>query len=145
MKTANVPLRNAQVRAAERIASLPANKKGNDQWYSDDAVPDPKDPPIAVGYRILVRPYPRRVKVGSLWIPDSNLEIQDYQNAIGRIVSIGPDAWSDSESRWAEVGDWVMFGKYAGTRFTYDKVRFVAMNDDDVIMLLPDANLFEAN
>ena len=135
----------ARTRQAEMQPHLPANKTGNDEWYSDDLVDDPKEPPITTGYRILVRPYPRREMVGNILVPVSNLETQVYQNAIGRIIGVGPIAWHDKGDGepWAHVGDWVMFGKFAGTRFTYEGVRLTVMNDDDVLLVLPNPDLFQ--
>lgn len=119
----------------------------NDSFYSADTFPDPKEPPIMVGPKVLVRPAPRVTKIGSIHLADQAIDDQKYQNAIGKVLKISHLCWTDvgDGQPWCKVGDWVLFGRYAGYPITYDGVRMIILNDEEITAVLPDWKLLQAN
>ena len=44
--------------------------------------------------------------------------------------------FSDRKQPWCKVGDWVVFGRYAGARISVQKVKMVLLNDDEILATL---------
>ena len=108
----------------------------NDVWATDDSVPTPKDVPQPVGYRILIRPKGSVEKTkGGILLPDSNKDMQSLLNSVGKVIAIGPECYQNREP-WCKVGDWVVYGRYAGAKISVQKVKMVLINDDEVIATL---------
>ena len=61
---------------------------------------------------------------------------------VGYVVSLGPDAYSDShkfpEGAWCKEGDWVIFGRYAGARFQIEGGDMRLLNDDEILACIDD-------
>jgi len=55
-----------------------------------------------------------QVTSGGIYIPDPIKDLKDKQQIRGTLTKIGPLAWRDQEEAWAEVGEVVYFGKFAG-------------------------------
>ena len=43
----------------------------------------------------------------------------------------GPDCYEDKSQKWCDVGDWVLTGKYVGSKLRYDEEDYVIINDDE--------------
>ena len=73
---------------------------------------------------------------------DETLEKNRLATNVGYVVSVGPDAYKDEEKfphgAWCQKGDWVMFGRYAGSRFKITDGELRILNDDEVIAVLDD-------
>ena len=58
------------------------------------------------------------------------------------VVKMGPDAYKDEKrfptGPWCKKGDWVMIGRYAGTRFRIEGGEVRIINDDEVIATILD-------
>lgn len=111
-------------------------------WATDSDVDDPLGGvlPEPVGWRILVRPMqPREKTEGGVIVPDQARDNQAKIQTVGRILAVGPQAWSreDMGGPWAKVGDYVLFGKWAGQRFECDGVKLVILNDDEITAVVP--------
>ena len=105
----------------------------NEQWATDDSVKTPKIVPQPVGYRILIRPKGSIDKTkGGIYLPDSNKEMQSLLNSVGKVIAMGPECYSNREP-WCKVGDWVIYGRYAGAKISVQKVKMVLINDDEVL------------
>ena len=110
------------------------------EWASDPNVPDPKGIE-AIGHRLVVRPVPAVTKTKSgLVLPASSVDEQEFKTSVGRLISVGPNAWkrADLSPAWCEVGDCVMYGTYAGQRFTFKGVKLVVLNDDNLMAKVDD-------
>jgi len=102
--------------------------------------------PNPTGWRILVLPYRGKGKTeGGIFLPDSAVEQQKISTQVGYVLKVGPLAYQDENKfgneAWAKKGDWILIGRYAGTRFKLEddhEVRII--NDDEVIatILNPD-------
>jgi len=96
-----------------------------------DQLPEP------CGYRLLVLPFtPREKTKGGIILTDSNKDSQTYLNSVGQIIAMGAECYTDRKKPWCKVGDWVIFGRYAGARVSVQKVKMVLLNDDEIIATL---------
>jgi len=109
----------------------------NDTWATEDDVLTPTNVPQPVGYRILIRPKgPVSKTKGGIYLPDKNKDTQAYLNSVGQVIAMGPECYSDRKAPWCKVGDWVLFGRYAGARISVQNVKMVIVNDDEIIASL---------
>lgn len=109
----------------------------NESWATDNEVPTPKKIPEPVGYRILIRPRGVTEKTkGGIILTDSSKDGQSYLNSVGQILAMGNECYSDRKKPWCKVGDWVIFGRYAGARISVQNVKMVLLNDDEIIATL---------
>jgi co-chaperonin GroES (HSP10) len=109
----------------------------NEQWATDNDVPTPEKVPAPVGYRVLIRPRGVIEKTkGGIYLTDSNKETQSYLNSVGQVIAMGPECYSDRKKPWCKVGDWVVFGRYAGAKVSVQKVKMVIINDDEILATL---------
>jgi co-chaperonin GroES (HSP10) len=55
---------------------------------------------------------------------------------------MGPDCYSDKEryprGPWCKKGDWVIFARYAGSRFKIEGGEVRLLNDDEIIATIKD-------
>ena len=57
----------------------------------------------------------------------------------GYVLRVGPLAYQDSNKfgndaePWCKQGDWVIFGRYAGSRFKIEGGEVRLLNDDEVL------------
>ena len=70
---------------------------------------------IATGHRILilVDQVERKTESGII-IADVTADKEQLGQDAGVVVELGNTAYSDQESHWCQVGDYVKFGRYAG-------------------------------
>jgi co-chaperonin GroES (HSP10) len=55
----------------------------------------------------------------------------------GTVIEVGPTAFADEEP-WCKVGDTVCFAKYSGKTVEIEKVKFLVLNDEDILCVLED-------
>lgn len=99
--------------------------------------------PSPTGWRILVLPYQGRGKTdGGLYLPDSTVEQQKVSTQVGYVLKVGPLAYKDSDKfpsgPWCAERDWVMFARYAGSRFAIDGGEVRILNDDEILARISD-------
>lgn len=118
-----------------------AKSKPNEQWIDADDVKDPKRLPRHGGLTTLVRPVAIRAKVGNILLPETFREAAGTLVNVARVLSISgytkehSDYYKDLQ--W-KVGDYVVFGKYAGIKLKFQGVKLILLNDDDVKLLVDD-------
>ena len=109
----------------------------NESWATDNDIPTPEKIPQPVGYRILIRPRGIIEKTkGGIILTDSSKDGQSYLNSVGQVIAMGDECYSDRKKPWCKVGDWVIFGRYAGARISVQNVKMVLLNDDEIIATL---------
>ena len=114
----------------------------NEAWATEDDVLTPVNVPQPVGYRILIRQKgPVSKTKGGIYLPDKNQDTQAYLNSVGQVIAMGPECYSDRKSPWCKVGDWVLFGRYAGARISVQNVKMVIVNDDEIIASLENSEV----
>jgi len=124
-----------------------AKSATNMMWFTEENVPDPAPDEISCeGWKILVRPIPNAPKSkGGIIIPDSTLDVIDLIRSVGRVVKLGPLAYSrqdmlvEGQKRpWCKVGDYILYGRYNGAKFSYGGVKLLWLNDDDCLGVIKD-------
>ena len=81
--------------------------------------------PNPTGYRLLVLPYagPKKTK-GGLILADQTHDTIQMTTVCGLVLQMGPLCYRDKEKfpfgKWCEERQWVIFGRYAGSRFKID-------------------------
>lgn len=127
-KTLFVPERYAK--AAEHSAK---KETSPDNITSKEKLPEPS------GWRILILPYRGKGKTsGGIYIPDSTVDREALATVCGYVVKVGPLAYQDKEKfgdskPWCKEGDWVIFGRYAGSRFKIEGGEVRLLNDDEIL------------
>jgi co-chaperonin GroES (HSP10) len=94
--------------------------------------------PAPTGWRILILPYRGKEKTsGGVLLPDEVQEKSQVSTQVGYVLKVGPLAYKD-ESKfpngpWCQEKQWVMFARYAGSRFQIDGGEVRILNDDEVL------------
>ena len=120
------------------------NALKNDEWIDiEDEVSDPTTLPEMPGFHVLVRPVSVKNKTkGGIFIPDSTKDDMSYLTTVGRVIALGDLAYKDLDKfpngDWCGVGDYVCYGKHAGTKLYYQNVKLLLLFDDQVIMRVRD-------
>jgi len=99
--------------------------------------------PSPTGWRILILPYQGKGKTESgLYLPDDVVEKNKVSTQVGYVLKVGPLAYKDSEKfpsgPWCQEKDWVMFARYAGSRFAIDGGEVRILNDDEILARIMD-------
>lgn len=99
--------------------------------------------PTPTGWRILILPYQGKGKTESgLYLPDDVVEKNKVSTQVGYVLKVGPLAYKDTEKfpsgPWCQEKDWVMFARYAGSRFAIDGGEVRILNDDEILARIMD-------
>tara|TARA_R100000963_G_C4606999_1_gene78703 strand:- start:299 stop:727 length:429 start_codon:yes stop_codon:yes gene_type:complete len=120
------------------------NALKNDEWISDEIeTDDPDILPDLPGFHVLVRPVSVKSRTkGGIFIPDSTRDDMSYLTTVGRVMALGDLAYKDIDKfpngNWCQVGDYICYGKHAGTKLYYQNVRLILLFDDQIIMRVID-------
>lgn len=92
--------------------------------------------PVPAGYRLLIALPSQEEKIGSIIIPDKTRDREQTASIVGCVLKMGADAYLDQDKYptgpWCQIGDWVVFRAYSGTRILIDGQEFRLINDDTV-------------
>jgi len=127
-KTLFVPERYAKVAAQTR-----KKETSPDNISAKEKLPEPS------GWRILILPYRGKGKTeGGVYLPDQHVDREALATVCGYVVKVGPLAYKDLDKfgdtgPWCKEGDWVIFGRYAGSRFKIDGGEVRLLNDDEIL------------
>ena len=99
--------------------------------------------PQPAGWRILVQVSDIQEKsAGGIYIPDSAKHNERNLSSIGQVITLGPLAYSRPDigvdTLWCAEGDWVIFGRYAGSRIEVEGREYRLMNDDEILAVIPE-------
>ena len=99
--------------------------------------------PTPTGWRLLILPYRGKGKTeGGLYLPDKVVEDNQISTQVGFVLKMGPMAYKDPEKfpsgPWCAEKDWVMFARYAGSRFKIDGGEVRILNDDEILARITD-------
>ena len=94
--------------------------------------------PQPTGWRILVLPYQGTGKTkGGVLLADETVEMHQVATVCGYVLRMGPDAYKDKdkflEGPWCKEKDWVIFGRYAGSRLKIEGGEIRLLNDDEIL------------
>ena len=99
--------------------------------------------PKPTGYRILIAIPDKEEKTeGGILKAQETLQYEEEATVVGFVLGMGPDCYKD-ETRfptgpWCQVGDFVMFRAYSGTRIRIHGKEFRIINDDNVEAVVDD-------
>ena len=94
--------------------------------------------PTPTGYRMLILPYagPKKTK-GGILLSDTTQETIQMTTVCGLVLKMGNLCYRDKEKfplgSWCKLNDWVIFSRYAGSRFKIDGGEVRGLNDDEII------------
>ena len=100
--------------------------------------------PIPVGYRLLVAmPEIEETYENTKILKTSTTMHQEHvMSIIGLVLDMGDQAYSDKErfgdKPWCKPGDWVLIGRYSGSRIQIEGGEIKLLNDDEIIATVPD-------
>jgi len=94
--------------------------------------------PNPTGWRLLILPYKGKGRTESgIYLPDKVVEEQSVSTQVGYVLKVGELAYQDGDKfpdgPWCAKGDWVMFARYAGSRFKIDGGEVRILNDDEIL------------
>jgi len=101
--------------------------------------------PQPTGWRILILPYQGKKQTqGGIIIPEDVRERESVGTVCGYVLRVGPLAYLDADkfgtesslNPWCKEGDWVIFGRYAGSRFKIEGGEVRILNDDEVLAVI---------
>jgi len=88
-----------------------------------------------LGNRVVVKPLEddEQMSSGGIYIPDTAKEKpQD-----GEVVAVGPGRLTDEGQRIpieVEVGDTIVYSKYAGTEYKLGDTEYLVLREDDILL-----------
>ena len=100
--------------------------------------------PQPTGWRILVLPYAGKVKTkGGIILANETVNREALATVVAYVVKKGPQCYNDKarygETPWCEEKQWVLIGRYSGSRFKLeDNAEVRIINDDEVIATILD-------
>ena len=123
-------LKKIQEDATSNIEHLPDEK-------ILDRLPDP------TGWRMLVLPYKGQGKTkGGVILTDETMQERGYTTVTGLVLKMGTECYDNKErfpnGPWCKKGDWIIFGRYAGSRFGIEGGEVRILNDDEIIAVVKD-------
>ena len=75
-------------------------------------------------------------------MPDEVQERSQISTQVGYVLKMGPLAYKDEEKfpsgPWCREKQWVMFARYAGSRFQIDGGEGRILNDDEILSTILD-------
>ena len=101
--------------------------------------------PTPTGYRLLVLPYagPKKTK-GGILLSDTTQETIQMTTVCGLVLKMGDLCYQDKDKfpkgPWCKLNNWIIFSRYAGSRFKIDGGEVRILNDDEVIANITDPN-----
>ena len=101
--------------------------------------------PQPTGWRVLIAPFnPPKKSKGGILLNQKTLAEDAIQTNVGYVLRMGPLAYADKEryptGPWCEEKQWVIFARYAGSRFRLNDEKRAAfgsevriLNDDEIL------------
>jgi len=93
-----------------------------------------------VGFKVLIKPDTIEEKTeGGIIIADPDRKKHQQAQVTGVVVAKGPEAYSEENTHWADVGDRVIFDKYTGMAINgEDGTEYRLINDTQVHAVISD-------
>lgn len=105
------------------------------------------DVPKPLFWRVIILPMkPKEVSKGGIVLARANQEAQEILNFMGKVVALGPQAGvherlggdgKNPSNDFPKIGDFVIFGRYAGQRLMYKGTKLLLLNDDELLGVAP--------
>ncbi len=73
---------------------------------------------------------------------DQTMGERGFSTVTGYVLKVGPDAYRDKDrfpnGPWCKEKDWIIFGRYARSRFGIEGGEVRILNDDEIIAVVKD-------
>lgn len=94
--------------------------------------------PKPTGWRIAILPYRGAEKTkGGIVLAEETQRKTQLGTTCGYVLRMGDLAYADQDKfptgPWCKEGDWIIFGRYAGSRIQIDGGEIRILNDDEII------------
>ena len=141
-KTLIVPEYIAEKRKKEKSKIAQAYVSKEDRFLDPSKLPKSAldSLPQPTGWRILILPYQgKKQTTGGIYVPDEVREREALSTVCGYVLKVGSLAYKDTNkfgdnhTPWCKEKDWVIFGRYAGSRFKIEGGEVRILNDDEII------------
>ena len=108
-------------------------------------------------WRILIAPFkPAQKSKGGILLSPKTIEEDVVQTQVGFVLKMGPSAYADKQrypdGAWCKEREWVIFARYAGSRFRLNGDKKAAfgsevriLNDDEILGTILDPNDIHLN
>ena len=99
--------------------------------------------PSPTGWRMLILPYRGKSKTqGGVYLPEKVVDDGQLTTVVGYVMKQGPLCYKDADKfpdgPWCKQGDWVIFARYAGSRFKIEGGEVRILNDDEILAVISD-------
>ena len=99
--------------------------------------------PSPTGWRMLILPYRGKAKTqGGVYLPEKVIGDGQLTTVVGYVMKQGPLCYKDADKfpdgPWCKQGDWVIFARYAGSRFKIEGGEVRILNDDEILAVISD-------
>lgn len=114
------------------------DKFDNPEQFLDTERKEMDKLPKPTGWRLLVLPFRAKQKTkGGVLLTDKAVEDSQLTTTVAMVLATGPDAYKDKDKfpsgSWCKQGDWVVFGRYAGSRLRIEGGEVRILNDDEIL------------
>lgn len=104
--------------------------------------------PKPKGYKVLIAvPKMEERTKGGIIRPDMLRDAETTATMYGNVIDMGDLAYADKDKfptgPYCQVGDWVLFRSYSGTRFKINGEEFRLINDDTIEAVVADPRVIE--
>lgn len=104
-----------------------------------ERMPDP------TGWRMVILPFRgKATSTGGIVIPGKVLDDTQLQTVVGYVLKQGPLCYKDEKKfpsgPWCKERQWIIFARYAGSRFRIEGGEVRIINDDEVLATIGDPN-----
>lgn len=99
--------------------------------------------PQPTGWRMLILPYRGRETTESgIILTSKTVDDSQIQTVVGYVVKQGPLCYKDTDKfpdgPWCKEKQWIIFPRYAGSRFRIEGGEVRILNDDEVLATIND-------
>ena len=103
-----------------------------EEYRNDDALAEP------VGYRLLIAmPQIDDKTEGGVVLPDELKDREQVASIVGCVIAMGKDSYRDKKKfptgPWCQIGDWVIFRAYSGTKMNLSGGQEIRLINDDTV------------
>ena len=114
------------------------DKFDNPEQFLDTERKEMDKLPKPTGWRLLVLPFKAKQKTkGGVLLTDKAVEDSQLTTTVAMVLATGPDAYKDKDKfpsgSWCKQGDWVVFGRYSGSRLRIEGGEVRILNDDEIL------------
>jgi chaperonin GroES len=114
------------------------DKFDNPEQFLDTERKEMDKLPRPTGWRLLVLPFRAKQKTkGGVLLTDKAVEDSQLTTTVAMVLATGPDAYKDKDKfpsgSWCKQGDWVVFGRYSGSRLRIEGGEVRILNDDEIL------------